>query len=315
MTIEIRELAAADAAGLVDCFTRCYGDSYANDLFYDQPELETTIIERRLRSVVAISDGVLVGHTGLTIRHPDALVPEAGNTVVDPAMRGQGLLGQLGGALRELTIRDGFVGYVHYPTTAHEIMQKAATSGTGRETGIMLDYIPAETEYLDIDQPGGRIAATIVYQPLADAPATKSFVPERYESLIGTLAESLELDRVFDAGPRTLNTAGEVTISMNSKRGVTQVMVDKIGQSALDEIIRLDDVPLVLVDLPMDNPTVGPAADHLLNNGYRYCGWLPGFAGCDILRLQKLDFDRVDQPRLVTTEAVRLFELIQQDSF
>ena len=164
--VDIRQLRTEDAQSLHQCFVRCYGESYANDLFYDVDALASAIAQKQLLSVVALHNGEVVGHTGLSIKHAGAVGAEAGNTVVDPAMRGQGLLGKLGGALRDLTVAEGYVGYVHYPTTAHDIMQKAATSGTGRETGLMLDYVPADVDYVDIDAPEGRIAATVVYQPL-----------------------------------------------------------------------------------------------------------------------------------------------------
>lgn len=313
MAVEVRELTVTDAAGLIDCFERCYGKSYANELFYDRRLLESAIGEGQLRSVVAVDDGVLVGHTGLTIRHPTALVPEAGNTVVDPAMRGRGLLGELGGALRELAIRDGFVGYIHYPTTAHEIMQKAATSGAGRETGIMLDYVPAETEYRDIDQPGGRIAATIVYQPLAAAPAAKIFAPKRYQRLIGSLAGSLELDRGFLASDTPLEPGGDVTVRTHAKRGVNHISVTASGEDVVPAVNDVEAAPLTMIDLPMDTSGLDIMVERLVLDGFRYCGWLPGFAGCDVLRLQKLDFEAVDKPLLITEEAEALFQFILQD--
>ncbi len=164
---------------MVACFRRCYGDTYPSDDFYDVARLTQRIESGSLRSVVAIVDDTLVGHTGLTVRHPGANAIEAGNTVVDPACRGQGLLGPMAAALTDLCLAQRYLGYVHYPTTAHEIMQKASVRGGGVETGVMLDYIPAETEYRGIDQGIGRLAATVVYQPLTPSPGARPVAATR----------------------------------------------------------------------------------------------------------------------------------------
>ena len=248
MRITIRQLVADDTTGLMGCFQRCYGESYANELFYDEAKLYAAISAGQLRSVVAVHDDVVVGHTGLTIRYDSTLVPEAGNTVVDPAMRGQGLLSKLGNGLRELTLREGFVGYVHYPTTAHEIMQKSATSGTGRETGIMLGYVPAETDYLDINQPRGRLAATIVYQPLAEIPAARIHVPNRYVSLIRSFAGSLGILREISASPidEEAATATDFSLVRHHKRGLVSMQVATIGSDLSKHVDALPDVAAFL---------------------------------------------------------------------
>ncbi len=186
---------ATDAAALAACFRRCYGETYPNDDFYDVPRLTQRIEMGSLRSAVAIADdGTLVGHTGLTVRHASANAIEAGNTVVDPACRGQGLLGQLAALLNRLCVEAGYVAYVHYPTAAHEIMQKASVRG-GFETGVMLDYIPAETDYREIDQGEGRIAATVVYQPFAAAPQRTLWIAPRYLDIAQQLYGAASLDR------------------------------------------------------------------------------------------------------------------------
>jgi predicted GNAT family N-acyltransferase len=90
---------------LVACFRRCYGETYPNDDFYDVPRLTQRIESGSLRSAIAIADdGTLVGHTGLTSPSSRANAVEAGNTVVDPACRGQGLLGQLAALLNRLCV-------------------------------------------------------------------------------------------------------------------------------------------------------------------------------------------------------------------
>ena len=89
--IRILRLHKADAPGIVDCFKRVYGDSYANELFYDPDALSQAIAVGRVGSVGArTADGTILGHMAMTV-HADAYVVELGNSVVDPAARGKGL--------------------------------------------------------------------------------------------------------------------------------------------------------------------------------------------------------------------------------
>ncbi len=323
--ITIQPLEAGHAASLIDCFRACYGESYPNDTFYNLEKLQAQIHSGALRSVVAVmldkSDqpARVVGHTGLRVMHPAARSAEAGNTVVAPDMRGRGLLGQLGTALRQRTIDEGFAGYVHYPTTAHEIMQKSATSGSGRETGIMLGYIPAETDYSDFEKKTpGRLAATIVYQPVTVAPAESILVPARYRHLIDSLAHSLSLTRtVKTLSSRPINSS-RIETSNNPKRGLRKVTVLQAG---LDLVSRIQALPgdFIHVDLPMDDPGIERAADDLAAAGFVYCGWLPGFRQSDVLRLQRVSpaDQRIFQPDLVTPAANQLLALItaEQQAF
>lgn len=87
----------------------------------------------------------------LTQRHPDARTVDAGNTIVDPRFRGRQLVIRLGLHLNELCANEGFLGYHHYPTTAHAIMQELSVADEGTETGVMLAYIPAGTEYRELE--------------------------------------------------------------------------------------------------------------------------------------------------------------------
>lgn len=60
---------------------------------------------------------------------------EAGTTLVDPARRGEGIMGRLGAALGELLVAEGVCGFVHFPTTAHAVMQRASVSAGGSRDG------------------------------------------------------------------------------------------------------------------------------------------------------------------------------------
>ena len=143
--LSIQRLGAAQAQAISECFARVYGQSYANGLFYDVPVLEEEIRSGRLSSVGAVDDGGrILGHMAM-VCHPKAQFAELGNTVVDPDARGSGVAWQVGSELTRWCAEKGYTAYLHYPTTDHHIMQRQSVKG-GFETGLMLGYIPAETD-------------------------------------------------------------------------------------------------------------------------------------------------------------------------
>src|SRR5215212_7506431 len=91
--MELRALGPEGATALTLCFRRCYGNTYPAAEFYDPEAIRRRLEDGTLRSVVAVtSTGEIVGHTALSVHDVGARVAEAGNTVVDPAYRGRGLL-------------------------------------------------------------------------------------------------------------------------------------------------------------------------------------------------------------------------------
>ena len=134
--IEVRRAEPADAEGIVACFRRCYADTYPTSLFYDAEALAEAIHARQRECIIAVTSSetpVVAGHMANTVHSAERVTAELGNTVVDPAFRGQRLMGRLGAALSQWCQQQGYTGYVHYPTTAHPVMQQASVAGRGRD--------------------------------------------------------------------------------------------------------------------------------------------------------------------------------------
>ena len=316
----VRELRVTDASALSDLFARCYGDTYGSPVFYDVPALATRIREGVLRSVVAEDGSTLIGHTGITIRHPGALCCETGNTVVDPDSRGQGLLKKLGRALRERVLREGFIGYVHYPTTAHEIMQRASVTGGGVETGVMLAYIAETTNYEAVETRRGRLAATVAYQPFARAPERTVVLPTRYASIIRGVYELADLGRSEAKPDSSASQEGARIVSTShAERGLLHVFAGNSGADLAErvgELIHAHEPGVTHVDLPLDDPFVNHTVDRLTDLGFIFCAVLPEFARTDVLRLQALhepvegDF----YPDVVNSQAMRYCEFMRENA-
>ena len=310
----IRRLEPDDASSLVRCFERCYGKTYPNGDFYDAQQLRDRIETGTLRSVVAIdSTGEVVGHTGLTVRQPapteiareaqlrQARAAIAGNTVVDPDFRGRGVLRNLGTALQELTLSDGFVGYVHYPTTAHTIMQRRSVERNGVETGLLLAYIPDTTNYGELAEPDeegrGRLAVTVVYQPFTRAPLRKVYLPDCYAERVQAMYREVNLKRLrLPKNDRELPTTSNLLLDMDRRRDLLRMQIETIGVDLGEQIDTLletypssDSAPAIVhVDLALDDPGTEIAVETLQARGFFYGGLLPELAHTDVLRMQRL---------------------------
>jgi hypothetical protein len=316
--IAIRPMVAEDAAALSDCFRRCYGESYVVADFYDPAATAARVRSGTLRSVVAVAEsGEIVGHMGLTIRHPRARTVDAGNSIVDPRHRGRQIVQQLGLGVIELGREGGFLGFHHYPTTVHPIMQKLAVAGGGVESGIMLEYIPSGTEYREIEGAprADRPAVVVVYQALAPGPSREVFVPEHLAALVEEIYVRGRLPRTLRRSVSALPTAAtRLHTAIDRRRGLVRVTVEQIGGDLRDRVaaeIGARDAAVVHVDLEMAAPETPAAVSALGELGLFFSAVLPEYLDGDVLRLQRTAAS--PRPELVTDDARRLLAAIEAD--
>ncbi len=320
--IDIRPLDTEDAAKLTACFERCYGDSYAAGFFYDPAAIRARIADGRLHSVVAMTRaGEIVGHMALTRRHPLALTVEAGNTIVDPRYRSQGLAARLGAALFESCRLGGYVGFHHYPTTAHPIMQRLAVQGGGVETGVMLANIPEDTDYKDLSGKSGqgRLAVVTVYQPIAVAPAREVFLPPRFESMLRTIYQRAGLERSTLTPAKTpAPSSTQLRTSFDDARRLMHIHVERAGADLRDRVREATTgcpAEVTHVDLLLSDPATPQAVEALRVGGFFFCAVLPEFASSDVLRLQSLHEGENPRalPDLVYPEAREILQVALSD--
>ncbi len=275
---------------MVACFRRVYGDTYANELFYDARALAEAMASGRLGSVGALSErGEVLGHMAMTI-HENASVVELGNTVVDPAARGEGLAWKVGAALSAWCRELGYQGFLHYPTTDHHIMQRQSVRA-GFETGLMLGYIPAETRGKVTERHSGlRQAATIVYEPYSPGAAFEGYAPAVYLELLEELAALTGLKRSLRISEAPIRAGGRERFQVFRRRGLHRLEVTLVGETFVEALHGLlePDAACLQIDLPLADPAVGEAVRLSREAGFRFCGWMPGFRSGDVLRLQKV---------------------------
>ncbi|MEM7099256.1 MAG: GNAT family N-acetyltransferase [Pseudomonadota bacterium] len=309
----IKRLTPAHAESIIACFHRVYGDSYANEIYYDRALLTQALTDASIRSIGGFLDGKLVGHMAMTTRDPQAGTAELGNTVVDPDARGTGLAWRIAAALTEWTLECGYTGYVHYPTTDHHIMQRQSVK-SGIETGLMMGYIPAETDgQVRESASPKRGAATIVYEQLTQNDPKEGYLPSVYFDRISNMTEACGLSRQWEEG-RQPDGKTVVEIYESNRRGLSRIHTKHIGEDFLKTLNAADTrQPCHQLDLLLSDPGIDQAVTNALELGWVFCGWLPGFSSHDILRLQKFDPAQTElNPGVVNPTAIQLLNDIQQ---
>ncbi len=313
----IRRLGPQDAEAIVHGFTKVYGYSYANEIFNDPIRLSSALASGTVSSVGAM-DGKnqLIAHMAMTHR-VDAIHVELGNTIVTPQARGTGLAWKVGDALTSWAEELGYSGYLHYPTTDHKIMQRRSVLA-GHETGLMLGYIPNETndKGREILQPL-RGATTIVYEALTKESNTlKLFLPERYDELIRDLAAPTNLSRRWERQLSNLPPESDAQIELFKKRSLARLTVEKVGQNLGAHVSALICQAVVChqVDFFMSDSGIGQGVELSKANGAIFCGWLPGLQTADILRMQWIDLQSANlELALANPVAQRIFTMIQKE--
>ncbi len=302
----IKRLTSVDAEDIADCVFRVYGDSYAHEVFYDIEGLSHALRAGTLNSVGAYNEaGKLMGHMAMSLRGSGTM-PELGNTLVDPEARGSGLAWEIGKELTTWCRELGHYGFLHYPTTEHHIMQRQAAK-QGFETGLMLGYIPTAP----------RSAATVVFEPFDGVESAEQdiWVPGEYCELIAELANECGLRRCISASETSASSAQSSNASgghdgykqvVYQKRGLARLTVDEYGND-LDQAIEslvATHLPCLQIDLLMNAPNIAKNTTQAKGFGFSFCGWLPGFLGVDVLRLQRCATDQTDfSPELVNPRA------------
>jgi hypothetical protein len=313
----LRRAVPDDAAGIVGCVERCYGATYPRVEFYDPALLARRIAARNHEAVVAYVGRRLVAHMGWRRLPDNPHVAEAGTTVVAADVRGHGLMNDMAVMLMDLCRADGLLGFVNFPTTAHLTMQRRSLAARGRETGLFLSYMPARTADRSIGKPStGRLAVTVAYEPLQPSPRQDIFVPGPYRALVVELAGELGLERQIGAGALALPSGpSRFEHVHDADRSIDRYSVRRVG-SDIAAITRAATADVHHVDLPMDDPAIGPAAETLRAEGFVYGAWLPLLAATDVLRLQRVRTPTADtySPLLLSPRAHELLAMIRREA-
>jgi len=295
--VHVRFLTPDDASALSAVIERSYGDSYDCRWVYDQGEVRRRLVDGTLRSVVGEADGRIVGHLGLTRRHADAPVGEAGQAVVDPAFRGHHVFETLKRALADDSREHGLLGMYSEATAAHPYSQKANLALGARETGFLLGYIPASVEYTDIEKraQGRRQSAALFYLATNPDALVPLHPPPWHRAIVTAITSRNDLRRELGASPPSrLRGRTELDVDAHPDHAEAFVTVRHLGLDAVDTIAasvsRLaESNDCIYLDLRLADPSTARLPREVHDElGFFFGGLIPHLADGDVLRLQYL---------------------------
>lgn len=303
---EITRLKLADLPQLIDCVRQCYGESYPNKAMYDINQLEESIENKLMHSVVAkLDNGQIVGHCALTFDGAHNVSPEAGKMMVDPNFRGQHIAEKMAKERIEIAQELALPGFWTECVTNHPYSQYEMIAFNAQETGLFIGNTPATISMKGLENhPDTRMSLLAFYLQLNDRPHT-IFMPPQHAEHATSLVRDLNLQRnivssnVAASGVTTFHTV------INSNIQTANIAIDRIGSDLVSavkhELTKLEPLHLasIYLDIPIEQETAANAYLDLESIGFFWGSWMPNFSTKgDSLRLQKI-YQTVDIDTIV----------------
>lgn len=293
-TIHYREMEANDAPALQSLVERCYGDSYFDALYFDADELRKAIEKQQLRSCIALNErGEIIAHLGM--RHAEAsLTSDSSLAIVDPLYRAKGLLVETGMRLCEICIDMGLCGIYGTAVTVHTYSQQSNLRGGAGVTGVYLNYIPAGTLFLEVDEAKSEspTPSILMLAPLAIPPVRSCYMPARYNKQIREAFDDCNMQRELLANDTLSLTDSVIKVSYKPRQKVCYYWVDVVGSDLREQILSQIDllkaqtINAFYIHLPLDQQGLDESIEALRDVGFFYGGLLPEASQRDWLILQ-----------------------------
>jgi hypothetical protein len=294
---KIRLMREADAPAVVSLYRAVYGDHFPIKEMYD-PKVIIQQQEEGLmyRALAEDAGGRVVAHHAMyRLKETYHGLYEGGQGMVLPEARGRGF----SNVLQEYLFQDlvSFVGVEELwgeSVTNHVMMQKAALFVGGKETGIELEVMPAESYHAEQSAPG-RVGAVVCSRAIKEKPHAV-FLPAPYADLLEKIYANGKRERRFEASTQSLPQGGQTRYADTfiPSAGVLRISLFEAGQDADAVIAGLVQkytaagAMVLQVLLPLDQAWCGAATEVLNRQGFFFAALVTRWFDADGLMLQKL---------------------------
>jgi hypothetical protein len=296
--IQIRMLAPAESARLVDAVRAVYGETYPVLWAYDADEVARRISSGLLISAIAeTSDGELLCHSGFSLASPDDVVGHAGQALTLPAARGRHIFTAVKRYLVEWVDSRGLVGMYSEATATHPFSQRVLLELGGHETGFLLGYIPESVDN-SVSAPGrGRQSAALFFLRLRPGKERMLYAPTRHREIVRDTIEICGFRSELAVAPVRSDLPPRSQLHVETRPGdnVALVTVSRAGDDLTGRIetersrLFSEGVDALYVDLPLSQPESAHVSESLEELRLTYSGIFPNNkAAGDVLRLQSL---------------------------
>ncbi|MCY1740484.1 GNAT family N-acetyltransferase [Ensifer sp. SL37] len=260
---EIRSFVETDAEGISQLFRTVYGDNYVYPDVYLPAMIRRRNATRCWQSMVAVSNGHVIGHAALwyQIDLPDQV--EFALNTVHPSARGNGIATQLAHSLCERARRQGYATLTIKQVSSHGQSQRLARNLGFQTTALMFDYV---------DSPfGGKNRESIILGCLALQPRPIPAIdwPGDYSGWIAPLSCN------FGSTPAEDNHFSVAPLAIESRERRIDVTLSDLRSHHVQDVANLPFGRLTYVRLALARDT--PFALKQLGRAGYYCtGLTPG---------------------------------------
>jgi hypothetical protein len=294
----VRRFQPDDAAGIVECVRRIYGDSYVHPELYDAEAIRRLNAGGELVSVVALATGgQIVGHYGLE-RPNLGVIAETGEALVLPDHRHHQLMEWMRTLVEQSAGQLKLKGLFGNVVTNHVFSQRVVERFGERPCAIDLGWSP-RTFHNTAAAMTQRLSEVVYFKYLDVPEQAVAYLPQRhrlmcleiYEHLVATV----EL-RPVPAEIERMHGCASIERRDDLQRAI--VRVQSVGQdsaSALSDALESfqhSGIEAVFLDLPLADPAAPILCEQAESLGFFFAGVCPHFAPSgDVLRLQWLNVE------------------------
>ena len=307
----VRLMETSEAAAVSRLFYRAYGYTYSIDAIYYPEKFAQLVQERRIISVVTVTDDdQIVGHVALIREEPEERIAEAGMAAVQPDFRGQGCQNIMIGRLVEEARKAGLMGIFSKATTEHIYAQKAGLKVGFRRCAMAIGVISVDRTYKGIHEVlSQRGSLAYGFLPIENPPGITLFPPEHHTSFIRKICQDIGIDRVFESPAGHLSTEAmeehsEISVSVIPGYNRAIMEIQRYGKNAVSDVrtilkeLCLKKIDEILLHLCLEDPRTGELCSKFEELGFFIAGILPFYHTGDTLILQYLNNVSIDYSKI-----------------
>lgn len=271
----------SDIVEAMKCIYSNYGYDYPNVNVYTPSKMKRIIREGKQLSYLGVNDhGQILAHIALIAREEIPKLPEIGALVCKPFARGNNVAARMVQKTCETGKNEDINGIIGIPVSFHPISQKLLNRQGFVPTGVFPNYVTGEASEPYTKCRSRTNAFLCVYLLNPNSPKV-IYVPEEHRGFTE--------DKYFKLGSSCLfgekqKPEGEniYRISCDYDFRVGLLTIDNISEdftesidSIMGEFIK-NGMDMTKAYINMSNPSAPYVYDILKENGFFFCGILPG---------------------------------------
>lgn len=270
-----------DIVEAMKCIYSNYGYDYPNVNVYTPYKMKRILREGKQLSYLGVNDhGQVLAHIALIAREEIPKMPELGALVCKPFARGNNVAARMVQKACEMGKNEDINGIIGIPVSFHPISQKLLNRQGFVPTGLFPNYVTGEASepYIKCCKRTNAFLCVCLLNP---HDSKVIYAPEEHRAFIGDKYEKLGCGCTFGEKQEPL---GEniYRISCDYDFKVGLLTVDNISEdfsesidSIMGEFIK-NGMEMTKAYINMSNPSAPYVYDILKENGFFFCGILPG---------------------------------------